>query len=371
MPRTESIVYIALPGLLARVAARERALDGDRQPVAVLEGRQVRDLSPAALRAGLLVGQSALQARRRCPALLALPLETIDPRGASEQFYETVAAWTPTVEPHGPDALWAQLPDDAIAPLCAGLADRTPRIGIGASRLVAWATAQSQTRFEDCPAACLWADDPAMTAALLRLGLTTVGAVVAVGEDALRYRFGPRLGTRLWRRACGRDDTPVQALWPPPSVIVTDRFDLEPLVDSAGLDARMDALAQRGASLLQEQGRYGRQLELTIDTERESIRRLWCPPWPLQPADTLARAAQRLRASMPPSAPVIGLRLTISGLTVPSARTLTLWEGTAHEDAARLDAAGELVRARYGVRALVRASRLPLDLRDRRRRAEP
>jgi hypothetical protein len=46
--------------------------------VPVADGRQVRDVCPSALACGIPPAESVTRARRLCPALLVVPLETID-----------------------------------------------------------------------------------------------------------------------------------------------------------------------------------------------------------------------------------------------------------------------------------------------------
>jgi nucleotidyltransferase/DNA polymerase involved in DNA repair len=104
----EAICYFRQSGLLALAALQQR--EGDAAlPVAVAEGKLVRDASPSALSAGVRPGESVTRARRLCPLLLVVPLEAIDARPLSRMLWNALAQLSPTVEPDGPDAAYLTL----------------------------------------------------------------------------------------------------------------------------------------------------------------------------------------------------------------------------------------------------------------------
>jgi hypothetical protein len=82
----ESIFYAYQSGLLALSATHGRKIEGEA-PVAVAEGKLVRDANPSALAAGVRPGESVTRARRLCPLLLVVPLESLDARPLSRQFW--------------------------------------------------------------------------------------------------------------------------------------------------------------------------------------------------------------------------------------------------------------------------------------------
>jgi len=363
------ILYLQLPGLLARAACLARGLVEGSVPLAVAEGKVIRD---AGWGVGVQQGQSLLQARRRCPGLLVVPLEQVEARSLSERLYETLATLSPTVEPAGPDAVYAVLQrgeeTQAYAAVCSAFPGLEPRRGTGPSKLIAKTLAESGVpSFDQAPSRFLWPEDMAITGKLARLGLETVGLAEAVGEAALRYQFGPKVGSLLYRRAQGLDSDPVQALWPLPTVRVERRFDLEPLEDATCLDAHLVALARQVSEELGELRRFGRVVSLVVETERGTEEQAWRPPWPIQSVREVLGAARRLLALASPQAPVTALALTVAELEIPTAESLTLFASVGAESRRRLEAARRFVVARYGTKALTTLGKVPVALRDRRR----
>lgn len=363
------VLWCRLPGLLARAAAQARRL-GPEVPLVVVDGRLVRDVSPGAMEEGITAGLSLLRARRLCPALLAVPIEQVDAGRLSRALWDTLAALSPCVEPIGPDAVCALLEpgDERLVEKLMGRFGRLrPILGVGATKLVARTVAEIGKPFDAAPSPLLWHQDPAVGGKLLRLGLPTVLSVVQIGESALRYQFGRRVGSLLHRRARGLDDNPVRPLWPPPSVEVSRRFDLDPLESAVLVDAHLVAISERASSELRRLRRWGRGVALAVTTERGESSRAWRPPWPVQSTGEILRCAHRLLELQPPRAPVTGLVLRIEALELPPAESLSLLDDGRGEASRRLASASELLSARYGSLALRRGSQLPVDLRDRRR----
>lgn len=360
-----SILYCAQPGLLAKAYS-------SAGPVAIAEGKLIRDASPCARHRGVFRGQSVLRARRLCPALLVVPLEQVEARLLSQQLYDVLADLSPTVEPVGPDAVFAVIEPSAqglvLPRLAACFPELTPLLGAGASKLVARTLAESGVeRFALAPSHFLWPQNTALTGKLARLGLDTIGAVAQVGEAALRFQLGAKLGSLLYRRSLGLDSDPVLALWPLPHVACSRRFDLEPLENKACLDAQLVALAQQAAAELASLRRFGRLVTLRVETERGASSPSWRPPWPIQSPGEVLGAARRLLALQPPHAPVAALHLTIAELELPQAESLSLFDTMGVDRRRRLEAAKRFIVARYGTKALTTLGNVPLALRDRRR----
>ena len=205
----------------------------------------------------------------------------------------------------------------------------------------------------------LWPADPKVAAKLLRLGLSTFGEVAAIGESALIYQFGRKVGTLLHRRAQGIDSDPIRPLWPPRQVALRRDFTLDPIGDRACLERELARLAERVSSELVASGRFARRIALHLATERSSRSRKALPPLPLQSEREIYRAALRLLTFVPPDAPVTRLGLVLSDLDLPAAQSLSLFDTTGAESRLRLERAKRLVVERYGPRSLTTLGNQP------------
>ncbi|MCX6368452.1 MAG: hypothetical protein NTX57_17355 [Armatimonadetes bacterium] len=372
IPYLTMILYIHISGLLSLASARVSAQEIGLVPIAVGEGKVIRDASPQARHSGVHVGQSVLRARRLCPMLLVVPLEQVDPRPLSHCLYDVLAEFSPTVEPVAPDAAYVVL-ERGEEPLvhrrlAEAFPELSPVLATGSSKLIARTLAESGVAaFDLAPSHFLWPEDAAITGKLERLGLHTTGEVAHTGETALRYQFGHKLGSLLYRRAQGLDGDPVRPLWPLPTIDLTCRFDLEPLEDATCLDVHIVALARQGAGELTQLRRYGRMVALAVETERGKSEHSWRPPWPIQSPAEVVSAARRLLTLQQPRSPVTALRLTIAELELPQAESLSLFDSVGVENQRRLEAAKRFVVARYGSKALTTLGKVPVALRDRRR----
>ncbi len=369
---TTSVLYIRLPGLLTQAVAGAGSRDESQAPLAVAEGKCIRDASVLALRQGVQIGQSTLRARRLCPMLLIVPVEQVDVRPLSHQLYDVLAQLSPIVEPVSPDAAYLTIQADEevlvaqrVTEAFSGL---VPLLHPGVSKLTARTLAEAGVAsFDLAPSRFLWPEDAAITGKLERLGLATIGEVAHIGETALRYQFGSKLGSLLYRCAQGLDSDPIRPLWPLPTIDLARRFDLEPLEDAACLDAHLVALAKQGATELTQLRRYGRVVTFIVETERGKSEHSWRPPWPIQSPAEVVSAARRLLTLQPPRSPVVSLSLTIAELELPQAESLSLFDSVGVENRRRLEAAKRFVVARYGSKALNTLGKVPVALRDRRR----
>lgn len=368
----EAICYVHPPGLLAQAGSKGRG--GDiALPVAVAEGKLVRDANPSALSAGVRPGESVTRARRLCPLLLVVPLEAVDTRPLSRKLWNALAQLSPVVEPLGPDAAYLTLLPGEETLLRERLASvfpdlPAPILATGPTKLAARAVAESGTPLSLCPvSSLLWPADPKAIGKLQRLGLSTFGAVAAIGEDALRYQLGPKVGSLIHRRAQGIDADPIRPLWPPKRIALRQDFTLDPLEDRGYLERELLRLAGRASAELLASGRFARRMELSLATERSSRSRESLPPLPLQGEREIYRAALRLLAQLPPGGPVTGLCLALSELELPAARSLSLFDATGAESLLRLERAKRLVVERYGPKSLTTLAQVPVSLRDRRR----
>jgi DNA polymerase IV len=366
---TKTILYCQVPGLFARAALLARGLEEKIVPLGVAEDRVIRDASPLAQRHGVRQGESILRARRLCPTLLVVPLGEVDARVLSSRLWDALADVAGVVEPQGPDAGFVRLyGGESFSPLLEAFAGLVPIFALGHSKMEARVLAESgKEQLEDVPIALL-TTDTAITGKLARLGLNTFGEVASVREEALRYQFGQKLGTRLYRLALGEDNDPVKALWPLPFVESQKRFDLDSLEDTLAIQRHLVWLVRLASNELSGMRRFSRKVSLEMETEGAGVMSSsWRPPLPVQSPEEVWRCVRRLLGECPPTSSVTGLRVVLSELEVPTATTLSLLESVSAVHLGRLESTKRLLASRYGPSALTLLGKMPVSLRDRRR----
>jgi DNA polymerase IV len=358
-----------VPGLLARAALLARGLEEENVPLAVAEGRVVRDASPLARKQGVQRGESTLRARRLCPTLLIVPISEVDARSLSSRLWDALADIAGVVEPQGQDAGFVRLQGgEGLSPLLEAFPGLVPVFALGRSKSEARALAESgKEQLKHVPATLL-TTDTAVTGKLARLGLNTFGEVASVGEEALRYQLGRKLGTSLYRLALGEDNDPIKSLWPLPFVERGRRFDLEPLEDSQAIQRHLVRLAGLASGELAGMRRFSRRVSLEVETEDAGVMSSsWRPPLPVQSPEEVWRCVRRLLGECPPKGAVIGLRVVLSELELPTATTLSLLENVSSVHLGRLESTKRLLSSRYGPSAITLLGKMPVPLRDRRR----
>ena len=375
------VLFCRMPGLLAGAARAGRKI-AESAPVAVSEGKLVRDACLFSLGRGIYAGQGVSQARRLCASLLVVPLEAVDPRPLATRALDVLADLSPVVEPCGLDAAYVDITGGGInlrrlEANMQALTEFCPLVGVGPSRLAARACAECELppeRLADAAVDWLWPEDAKVVGRLKRLGLETFGQVAALREEDLFYQFG-KIGRLLHRRAQGQDLMTVQALYPPPRADFRLEFADYALRDRAMLQAALATAAHEASGQLVALGQYGRRVVLTVGTENRStergeVRREWTLPAALQEAQALTRAASRLLMQMPLTAPVTSLRLLVAELERPKAATPDLFAGRMHRDTLALEAARRMLAERYGPQVLLPLSRRPQTVREQRRALE-
>ena len=171
---------------------------------------------------------------------------------------------------------------------------------------------------------------PALRRDLRRFGFRTMGAVAAMGADALADRFGAE-GLRVWRLCHGLDDSPLVARRPS-----------EPLVESLSLpvaSASLQTLCAAADMLLKRV--FGRPAMLNAAAESAALSsgrwsltaRFKTPARRWRDASAVVRSRLELR---PPESPVEELALSVSVLRGDSGRQLGLFEDVRDANAARL-----------------------------------
>lgn len=232
-------VCVWIPLLPLRLEEARRPELGTR-PLALLDphdGRRLWLVSPLARRAGVRPGMTIGQAIGLCPTLV---LCEPDPVHYDERCASLLAALgevSPVVEPaelgrafvgvDGLERLYGG-PEDQLAMIAriveewgTGEGGRGTRFGWGRGKFVAWTAASraqpgksvivrsgEEPRFLASQSIAVLPLDPDAHRRLSQLGLTTLGALAALPEEAIIAQFG-RAGRRLWRLAAGRIAEPV------------------------------------------------------------------------------------------------------------------------------------------------------------------
>ncbi len=128
---------------------------------------------------------------------------------------------------------------------------------------------------------------------LVRLGIRTLGDLVALPAAAVAVRFGPA-GLLARRLAAGADDQPLRLTDPPLDLVEVEEFDPPAeLVESVAFAAR--GMAARFVERLAAQGLMARQVRVEAETDLgQQFQRLWRHDGPLAPAALAERVRWQL-----------------------------------------------------------------------------
>jgi len=281
---TAACCWIPLFALRSELARRPELAS---LPVALLspdDTRRLWQVAPLARRAGVKPGMTVSQAIGLCPALkLCEP----DPVHYDEQFTQLVAALgtvSPVVEPvelgrafvgtDGLEGLYGA-PEKIVEAILVRSAEckskrreandpslkfRTPhsafRIGWGRGKFVSWVAASrakpggavivrpgEEEKFLSSQRLAVLPLDPDTHRRLLQLGIKTLGALVALPEEAVVSQFG-RAGRRLWRLAAGLVSEPVVGRVVPEPIVAALTF-FTPVGETDLLAHALDKLVDR------------------------------------------------------------------------------------------------------------------------------
>ena len=248
-------------------------------PVALLapdDTRRLWQVAPLARRAGVKPGMTVSQAIGLCPALkLCEP----DPVHYDEQFARLVVALvtvSPVVEPVEPgrayvgtdglEGLYGE-PEKIVEAIQLRIGNEKAesaiynpksaiRVGWGRGKFVSWVAATrakpgeavivqvgGEAKFLASQPLAVLPLDPDTHRRLLQLGVKTLGALVALPEEAVVSQFG-RAGRRLWRLAAGLVSEPVVGRVVPEPIVAALTF-FTPVGDRDLLAHALDKLVDR------------------------------------------------------------------------------------------------------------------------------
>ena len=214
------------------------------------------------------------------------------------------------------------------------------------------------------PVERLWGVGPVTADKLHARGITTVGQVARLGEEALVAMLGSAAGRHLHALAHNRDPRPVQTRRRRRSIgsqrALTGSRRSRPRDE---IDAIVVGLVDRVAHRMRKTGRVGRTVVLRLrfaDFTRAT--RSHTLPRPTARTETILAAARVLLAAAMPTVERRGLTLvgvTVSNLENDRASQLAI--PFDRESADHLDAALDEVRERFGAGAVTRAGLIGRD----------
>jgi DNA polymerase IV len=208
----------------------------------------------------------------------------------------------------------------------------------------------------------LWGVGRVTSAKLRARGITTVGQVAQVGEEALVAMLGKAVGRQLHALAHNRDPRPVQVRRRRGSIGSQHAMGRRPKT-LADVDASLVAVVDRVTRRMRDAGRIGRTvvLRLRFDDFTRATRSHTLPRATCNTETVLATARGLLAASVP----MIEQRgLTLVGVAVANlddVKTLQLTLPFDPYSDGALDAALDAVREKFGVGAVTRAVLLGRD----------
>jgi protein ImuB len=251
-------------------------------PFALVEngskGLRLIAVNPAARSFGLMRGMRLADARAQLPELLSELHEPEEDMKSLLGLCRWMERYSPWVAPDAPDAILLDV--TGVAHLFGGearmLAEMkarleaygfTARSGMGQTIGAAWALARyAADTLDALPVEALRIDgDSART--LRRLGLKTVGALLAIPRASLARRFrGETIGENVLLRLDEMRGVKEEPLNPlnPPSSFMAHRALMEPVVSGEGLDAVLTGLANLLCRNLEAEGKGALRLILKL-----------------------------------------------------------------------------------------------------------
>ena len=241
-------------------------------------------VNPIARSFGLMRGMRLADARAQLPELLSELHEAEEDMKSLLGLCRWMERYSPWVAPGAPDGILLDVTGvphlfGGETKMISSMKERlgaygfTARHGIGETIGAAWALARyaqplppARERLEELPVEALRIDgDAART--LRRLGLKTVGALLAIPRSSLARRFrGEAIGENVLLRLdemMGVRDEPLNPL-NPPSSFMAHRALMEPVTGAEGLDAVLTGLVTLLCGNLEGQGKGALRLILKL-----------------------------------------------------------------------------------------------------------
>ena len=242
-------------------------------PFALVEGGQkglrLIAVNAAARQFGLMRGMRLNDARAQVPDLLTEAHEPEDDMASLLGLCRWMERYSPWVSPDAPDGILLDVTgvphlfggmENMVAEMRERLARYgfTTRVGQGGTIGAAWALARYDAKdLHGLPVEALRIDGAAVKT-LRRLGLKTVGALLAIPRASLARRFrGETIGENVLLRLdemMGVRDEPLNPL-NPPSSFMAHRALMEPVIHAEGLETVLTGVVNALCRDLEAQGK--------------------------------------------------------------------------------------------------------------------
>lgn len=374
-----SIACVYVPHFALRIALLEQPeLDGlplihaspsDARPI-------VLDCTPEASSRGVKPGMLLREVHALCGDAVFIQANPARETAAFEEMTIALETFSPLVQPSEPGCCHVDLKgldrhvagiEDAGAQLLRLISPiLRPRVGIGPGLFSAWVAARQVAaggvrvlpaagiRQTLAPISSWWLPFPHdLLTRLDRLGLRTLGEIAALPRSAMQARFGPD-GRRIWELANGNDDTVIQSVARPRSVV--ERLQLPaPIASRDMLLIGLHQLIVRAFDHPDLRDRHARQARLRVLIENN---RSWEREMTFREPAGRERVGEILRhrlsqIELPGAAEIMVLEL--SGLVNEVARQELLPTLRQRRPRPLVDAARQL-KQRYGASPLFRVT---------------
>lgn len=327
------------------------------------------------------------RARRLCPHAVFLDGDHAYYRAVSERVMAIFGSFTPLVEPLSLDEAFLDVSGarrlhgsprriaEAIRHLVLNQEGLTCSVGVAPNKFLAkLATEEAKPKasvagpvpglgvkvvapgrelgfLHPLPVSALWGVGPATLAKLERLGVRTVGDLAALPVEAVAATLGTGAGRHLAALSRGIDDRTVEPERVPKSVGHEETF-AHDHHHRASLERELVKLADATASRLRGHDLAGRTVTLKVRFgDFRTITRSTTVASPISSGPVLARMVKALLADVDPSPGVRLIGVSVSKLSVGSARQLSLDDAAvgSWDDA---DEAVDRIRSRFGADAV-------------------
>lgn len=384
MQRT--ILHVDLDAFYAAVEVLDHpALSGKSVIVAGLGPRGVvSTASYEARRFGVRSAMPTAEARRRCPGGVFVAPRMARYQEKSAEVFAVLARYTPDIEPLSLDEAFLDLSHslslfgtgmDAARRIRAEVLDcceLSCSVGVAPNKLLAKLASEAgkpggvyevrsdavQSFLDPMPIRRMWGIGPAMEQELLKMGVTTLAELRALGPEALASRFGS-FGRELHQRACGIDTRPVETERVELSISAEETFALD-VLDQAVLDRELMRMCERVGRRLRDAGLKAGVVVLKL--RRADFQRI-TRQTVLQPAtdrtSTIHAKARELLRRWRQENPAVPIRLLGVGVR-PQAESAqaSLFAAPSSETSRGADAVSDAIQKRFGQRTLTRARSL-------------
>lgn len=293
---------------------------------------------------GVRSAMPAMRAERLCPQAVFVPPDFARYKAVSRQVRDIFHRHTDLVEPLSLDEAYLDVTEPKIpspSATATGEAIRaqireetglTASAGVAPNKFLAkiasdWnkpdgqfvvSPARVQAFLTPLPVARIPGVGKVMQGRLAELGVTTVGELQAIPREVLQERFGA-FGLRLYERARGIDERPVQPHQPVQSISSEDTFERDLPLEA--LEPAIRALADKTWAATRKTERIARTVVLKLKTDRFRIlTRSHTPEVPPASAAELAAIALALRArvDLPPDTLYRLVGVGLSGFRDPA-----------------------------------------------------